>query len=400
LTGERPPSASDVNEDGVPIDKLKAKGISDKAIAVICKAMESRKKDRMKRVSDFIAGLEGKAVSPKSPNSPKEEPRSTFKEKPKEDNDDTILKESKNKKKEEKKEQQPEKPKKKEKTSAKSTIKFPLKFKRTFLWVAAIVIVAIAGVLVVNNLGVNNEDLIEIARYTDDKTFNVGGVEFVMKPVEGGTFTMGVTSEQQEPDDNEKLVHQVTLSSFYIGETEVTQALWTAVMGNTIEQVCEANDFDTWGSGKDYPMYCVSWKDCQDFIDKLNSMTGKKFRLLTEAEWEYAARGGKKSRGYQYSGSNNLDDVAWNKTNSGSKTHPVKTKQPNELGIYDMSGNVDEFCQSDYGDESNKFKTNHKSSKIVARGGSFYRNGYVTNRNGESPEKQYNFIGFRLALSE
>ena len=240
-----------------------------------------------------------------------------------------------------------------------------------------------------------------------DKTFRVGGVEFVMKPVEGGTFTMGATSEQQDPYDDENPTHQVTLSSYYIGETEVTQALWTAVMGNTVEQIANANGWKTLGVGKDCPMYYISWNDCQEFISKLNSLTGQKFRLPTEAEWEYAARGGKKSRGYQYSGSNNLDDVAWYTSNSGINTHPVKTKQPNELGIYDMSGNVWEWCQDWKGSYSSSSQTNPKGpstgSGRVGRGGSWYdsaRDCRSAHRNVSTPGYRNNHLGLRLVLSE
>ncbi|MDD6782935.1 MAG: bifunctional serine/threonine-protein kinase/formylglycine-generating enzyme family protein [Prevotellaceae bacterium] len=405
LTGERPPSASDVNEDGVPVDKLKAKGVSDKAIAVICKAMESRKKDRMKRVSDFIAGLEGKIVPPKSPKLPKEEPRSTFKEKPKADNDETIIKETEKKKKEEA--QQSEKQKKKKETPAKPKIKSPFKFKRTFLWVAAIAIVAIAGVLVVNNLGGNNEksendinenDIFVLEETVgDDKVFTVADVKFVMKFVEGGTFTMGSTPEQQGFDDDEKPTHQVTLSSYYIGEIEVTQALWTAVMGNN----------PSYFKGENNPVEKVSWNDCQKFIKKLNSLTGKNFRFPTESEWEYAARGGNKSKGYQYSGSNNIDDVAWYDDNSGSKTHPVKTKQPNELGIYDMSGNVWEWCYDWKGDYSSDSQVNPQGPFSgfyrVDRGGSWLGSAEgcrSADRGNDAPGNRYSNLGLRLVLSE
>ncbi|MDD6784288.1 MAG: formylglycine-generating enzyme family protein [Prevotellaceae bacterium] len=170
------------------------------------------------------------------------------------------------------------------------------------------------------------------------KKFVANGVEFYMIPVEGGTFTMGATPEQEKPYSDEKPAHQVTLSSYYIGETEVTQALWTAVMGNNPSRFTDPTK----------PVEQVSWNDCQNFIIKLNSLTGQKFRLPTEAEWEYAARGGNKSMGYQYSGSNNLDDVAWYDKNSFNTTQSVKTKRPNELGIYDMSGNVWEWCQDRY----------------------------------------------------
>ena len=153
--------------------------------------------------------------------------------------------------------------------------------------------------------------------------------------VSGGTFTMGGTSEQgSDAFDQEKPTHSVTLSSYYICKYEVTQALWRAVMGSN------PSNF----KGDNLPVESVSWNDCQTFINRLNSYTGRNFRLPTEAEWEFAARGGNYSRHYKYSGSNYIGDVAWYHSNSGHRTHPVGTKQPNELGLYDMSGNVHEWC--------------------------------------------------------
>ncbi len=199
-----------------------------------------------------------------------------------------------------------------------------------------------------------------------DKNFNIDKIEFKMVFVEGGTFTMGATSEQgDDAYEDEYPTHRVTLSDYYIGETEVTQALWEAVMGNN----------PSYFRGDNLPVECVSYKVVQKFITKLNQKTGKTFRLPTEAEWEYAARGGKKSKGYKYSGSDNIDDVAWYTNNSSYETQPVKTKQPNELGIYDMSGNVWEWCSDRYGDYSSNAQTNpqgHSSgSNRVNRGGSW-----------------------------
>ena len=227
--------------------------------------------------------------------------------------------------------------------------------------------------------------------------FTVNGVSFKMIKVEGGTFDMGATPEQQDYDYDEKPVHSVILSNYMIGETEVTQELWQAVMGN--------NPSDSKGTNK--PVECVSWNDCQTFISKLNHLTGKKFRLPTEAEWEYAARGGKQSKGYQYSGSNNLDNVAWYWDNSNRTTQIVKTKQPNEFGIYDMSGNVYEWCQDWYGSYNSSTQTNptgpNSGSSRVIRGGS-WSNGAgscrSTNRNDFSPDYRGINLGVRLALSE
>ena len=228
------------------------------------------------------------------------------------------------------------------------------------------------------------------------ETITFNGVSFNMVRVEGGTFTMGATSEQGSDAYNKEMpAHQVTLSTYSIGETEVTQALWKAVMGKKPSN---------W-KGDNLPVEKVSWDDCQKFITKLNKLTGRRFRLPTEAEWEYAARGGSKSRGYKYSGSNNIGDVAWYTSNASSQTHPVKTKQANELGLYDMSGNVWEWCQDWYGDYSSGSLTNptgpSSGSYRVNRGSgwsSFARLCRVAIRNYGAPDYPYDYLGLRLAL--
>ena len=224
----------------------------------------------------------------------------------------------------------------------------------------------------------------------------VGNASYRMINVYGGTFTMGATSEMTEPWYDEKPTHQVTLSSYCIGETEVTQALWKAVMGYN------PSAFE----GDNLPVEQVSWDDCQEFIRKLNAATGRRFRLPTEAEWEFAARGGNQSRRTQYSGSSNFDDVAWYDGNCNS-THPVKTKRPNELGLYDMSGNVWEWCEDWYGSYTGYSQTNptgpNSGSYRVVRGGSFsYDAGCCRSScRGYSTPGGRNFgLGFRLALSE
>lgn len=194
---------------------------------------------------------------------------------------------------------------------------------------------------------------------------------FLMIKVDGDTFTMGLDE-----------THQVTLSTYYIGQTEVTQALWKSVMGSNPSK----------RKGDNLPVECVSWDDCQEFIHKLNQLTGKNFRLPTEAEWEYAARGGKKSRGYKYSGSNIVGNVAWYHINSDDETHQVATKRANELGIYDMSGNVFEWCQDLY-----------NGVYRVYRGGSYCNTDkwcLSSCRNFGPNGVGYYDVGFRLALSD
>ncbi len=229
-----------------------------------------------------------------------------------------------------------------------------------------------------------------------NQTITVKGVSFEMVYVEGGSFDMGATSEQgSDAWDNEKPVHSVTLSGYYIGRCEVTQELWEAVMGSN------PSNF----RGAQNPVESVSWNDCQNFIKKLNSLTGMTFRLPTEAEWEYAARGGNKSSHYKYSGSGNIGDVAWYGGNSGGKTHAVGTKSPNELGIYDMSGNVWEWCSDWYGSYRSGARTNPQGpssgSLRVLRGGSWYHNARycrVSNRLDYFPDDSRYFIGLRLVL--
>jgi len=228
------------------------------------------------------------------------------------------------------------------------------------------------------------------------RIFTVGGVTFKMIAVEGGTFTMGATSEQgSDAYDGEKPTHSVTLSSYSIGETEVTQALWQAVMGSNPSRF----------SGSQKPVEWVSWNDCQDFIKKLNAITGENFRLPTEAEWEFAARGGNKSRGYKYAGSNTIGDVVWYGSNSKYETHNVGNKQANELGLYDMSGNVWELCSDWYDGYSSGSQTNPKGpssgDRRVHRGGSWGSDAgdcRVSSRNYYVPTYRYYNLGFRLAL--
>lgn len=226
-----------------------------------------------------------------------------------------------------------------------------------------------------------------------NRTFNVNGVEFTMVYVEGGMFNMG--EKYNDEYCSECHEHQVTLSDYYIGETEVTQSLWQAVMSSN----------PSYRKGGSMPVESVSWYDCQEFIVKLNQITGENFSLPTEAQWEFAARGGNYSKGYKYSGSNNIDAVSWYLDNSNSETHPVGTKRANELGIYDMSGNVYEWCYDWYehlGRESQIDPTGPTSGfNRLIRGGCFNEgdgSSICTLRDGNNPSNANSFIGLRLGL--
>lgn len=229
-----------------------------------------------------------------------------------------------------------------------------------------------------------------------DETITVNGVSFVMKGVRGGVFTMGSTlGKDPSAILDECPAHKVAVSSFRIGRTEVTQALWRAVM----------NMEPSYFKGDNLPVEQVSWNDCQAFIRKLNALTGRQFRLPTEAEWEYAARGGRQSHGYKYSGSDNADDVAWHAGNSGGTTHEVAGKKPNELGLYDMSGNVWEWCQDYYGYYGAGAQTDpkgpHRGFRRVRRGGCWYylaESCRVPFRNCDKQSLSHIIIGLRLAM--
>lgn len=239
-------------------------------------------------------------------------------------------------------------------------------------------------------------------------SFTIGDANFNMIKVEGGSFWMG--AQNSNPDEvnydkyagrtddwdegrDESPVHQVSIDDFYLGETEVNQKLWEAVMGNNPSHHVAAQ----WN----LPVDSVSWYDCQKFIEKLNSITGKSFRLPTEAEWEYAAIGGKSGRRFKYSGSDELTDVAWMTDNNGVKTHLLKAKAPNALGLYDMTGNVWEWCDDWYG-SYDPSKPQSSKRKVLRGGGwlnepSYFRNTY---RELAFPNSKYYCFGLRLALSK
>ena len=241
-----------------------------------------------------------------------------------------------------------------------------------------------------------------------DVSVKVNGVVFDMIAVRGGTFEMGATSEQAAyASDNESPKHKVTLDDFRIGKYEVTQKQWEAVMGSKVWELRNRLSplLQLRGEGDDYPVYYVSLNDCKAFIAKLNSLTGKTFRLPTEAEWEYVARGGSHPNGKVYGDSDAVDDYAWYEDNSDNLTHAVGNKAPNSLGVYDMLGNVSEWCSDKYGKYRGGATTNPKGPSSgddnVVRGGGWAStadNCRVSSRMAVDASVCGDDIGFRLVL--
>ena len=255
--------------------------------------------------------------------------------------------------------------------------------------------------IVDNGISENNNQHIEDINETTDNDRVAKLLEKLnddMVYIEAVEFTMGATKEQKgEANSDEKPAHPVVLNCFYLCKYEVTQELWETVMGDNPSHF----------KGKNLPVENVSWDDCLKFIMKLNELTGKKYRLPTEAEWEYAARGGSNSMHYKYSGGNSLEYVSWYFHNSMDKTHTVGMMKPNELGLYDMSGNVWEWCQDWYGSYGKKtayYPTGPiKAYNKVFRGGG-YDNGETycrcSYRNGTAPQNKFKNLGLRLAHSK
>ena len=378
LTGVTPPEAMDVQDEGLPVDELMAKQVSQHVRLAIALAMKG-KSERTQSVELFIRHLTESS------------------------NEETL-----NLHDQEPKKPQPA-PKKPQPQPAPKINQFDKakKSKSLYIWGigGAVALALLIGIIKFSGRSSGGDAspetsvstaMVDTVHNVVNQTFTVNGVSFDMVEVVGGTFTMGATAEQgTDAGKAEKPAHQVTLSSYMIGKTEVTQELWEAVMGSNPSEF----------NGSNLPVEHVSWEDCQEFITKLNALTGKNFRLPTEAEWEFAARGGNNSRGYKYSGSNTVSNVAWYKDNSSSTTHPVATKAPNELGIYDMSGNVEEWCNDGYGDYISTSQTNptgsNSGSDRVYRGGSWGDDAgdcRVSDRNFFAPLYRNSYLGLRLAL--
>ena len=228
---------------------------------------------------------------------------------------------------------------------------------------------------------------------------DINGINFTMQRVEGGSFIMGATLDQTDKDTyTDKPAHLVFLSPYYIATTEVTVQLWRAVMPK--REFLNPNGYST------VPISYVSLFDCQEFVRRLDSITGLPFRLPTEAEWEYAARGGAKSKAYRFAGGNEADSVGWTYSCSGEWKHPVGRKLPNELGLYDMTGNVSEWCQDIYGPYTLSTQPDpcgaDTGSYRIVRGGSYdecVANSHLSVRRWHLPETATEYIGFRVALT-
>ena len=397
LTTHQPPSPSEIVEDAHEALRLPS-SVSKQMGDLVLWLMKPNRKERPQSVADVKKFLREKPVQPSlhrpvQPSQPRpiqSPPVSPQPHKSEADDGDTVMKGGKN----------TQEPYRQTHVSQETR---DVNKKQMLYWLTALAVVCIViGALVTGMQqcsGVQQAitpTTATVTRSGDNLILTVGDVTYTMVHVEGGTFTMGATSEQgSDAWDIEKPTHSVTLSSYYMGETEVTQDLWQAVMGSNPSHF----------KGDSFPVEQVSWEDCQTFVDRLNSLTGQQFHLPTEAQWEYAARGGTKSRGYKYIGCNDIGSGAWYGFNNSSKTHPVKTKQPNELGLYDMPGNVSEWCSDWYGSYSSGPQTNptgaSSGSDRVIRGGSWRNIARICRssiRDNGTPSHRSSNLGLRLSL--
>ena len=432
LTGNTPPEAIEILSEGLPVAELLEKHISRPVISAIAMAMKGRH-ERTQSVAEFISNLRNQDIE--VPESTEVIPDPAEVERKLKESEEKVakekaeverkLKEAEEKAAKEKAETERKLKEAKEKAAKekaaterkrkeaednaakeRAETERKRKRKRKRLWMATfIVAIFVVAIFVVWQMAYSNNNKVEedLPKETEASfsygTLTVNGINYNMVWVEGSTLRMDTNKNQNRPNsgpsDGEP-VHNETLSGYFIGETEVTQALWKAVMGSN------PSGF----KGDNLPVEMVSWDDCQEFISKLNSLTGQNFRLPTEAEWEFACRGGNNSRGYKYSGSNDIDSVAWYKDNSGGNTHPVATKLPNELGIYDMNGNVREWCSDRYGEFSSGTPSNPEVSYDaslyrVNRGGSWSdlaKYCRFSFRYGDNPDYRYDSVGLRLVL--
>ena len=393
VTMQQPPSPSDISDDGTDAFHFPAT-VSEACRKLICWMMMPSRKKRPQSVAEILAFIKEHfkesplASSRQQDMSEKEETKKAATIEVKQEEKTEYEKKTGAKDKTEFEE--------KKKTADKKSADFPKSTPspqpkpKSFRWLWGLCVLAVIAIVVGLVWNANHE----LSQQEKDEI--IQNLVNNMVYVKGGTFTMGATAEQgSDAYDDEKLAHKVTLSSFSIGKYEVTQEEWEAVMGSNPSEY----------KGAKRPVECVSWDDCQAFIRKLNALTGKQFRLPTEAEWEYAARGGNCSCGYKFSGSNDVDSVAWYRNNAAKMPNPIGLKQANELGLYDMSGNVFEWCQDWYGKYNSSSQTNptgpSTGSFRVFRGGGWRSNSgscRVSGRDFFMPGNRYRNLGLRLAL--
>ncbi len=395
LTGERPPEASEVLNDGFPAFVLEKYGVSAGTIAVIGRAMQPMRKKRYQSVREVLEAL--KPLVQTAPETEKVVQDRGTAPVASEETTYTIPR------------KQP---------AAGRAVKVDVQSLKKWLLRLLAALAVLGGILLMifflprscsmshTPADVPGDSLMatdslatavseEQKPYIEDslgnRTYTVNGVSFKMIRVEAGTFDMG----EKTYDVEAKPVHTVTLTQdFYIGETEVTQALWQAVMDTN----------PSFFKGENLPVESISWDDCQLFIQQMNSLTGSSFTLPTEAQWEFAARGGNQSKGYTYCGSNKHSEVGWTQSTGSTKTHPVATKIPNELGLYDMGGNVLEPCSDWYAKYPSSAQTDPtgpvQGESHVARGGGYLDLGFLTLPSVRYTYRKYRDQGLRLALTE
>ena len=383
VTGNVPPQAAVIVESGIPaLPAHLSSGVRN----AIERSMEVQRRRRPHSVKEFLALLDGDGeatiLPPQQPLTPPSE--------------DTIITPPV-------KEQPKVEPRKAEQPKPTPTPTTPKKRSKLWLWLL-LLLIAVGGFVGYMMSGGDEPEPTnypELTNYTD-YTETAYGVDMSMVWVEGGSFDMGSNSGY----DDERPVHRVTLAGYWIGATEVTQAQWESVMGTDIRQQRDKAGYSSlYGEGSNYPMYYVNYDEAKEFCRRLSERTGRTYTLPTEAQWEYAARGGRDGvrDNYTYSGSNSIGSVAWYDGNSGNSTNPVGRKSPNQLGLYDMSGNLWEWCLDYYGSYSSSSQTNptgpSSGDSQVLRGGSWYGRGSncrVSNRNGNNPSHRDYDYGLRV----